>query len=218
MNTQRGILFDLDGTLLDTAPDLAKAANCLYQAHGKNSIEFESLRLLAGEGSPKFIEHGFGKLDELKDYAALRKEYLDYYFQTQYTTSIFFPGIETLLQELNTRELPWGIVTNKSTDLTTALFPKFPLLETAKVIVCADTLEKAKPHPEPLWYACEKLNVSPNHSVFIGDHERDVQAAKAAGLTAIAALYGYIPSMEIAKTWQADKYISTVEELSKLLL
>ena len=216
--SERGcVLFDLDGTLLDSAPDIVGAANELFAKYNKPALTIEQLRPIAGEGTIVFIEAGFGyKPDEI-EYKKLRMELFQNYHNRNHVDSKLFDGVESILHDLNSRDIPWGIVTNKPEHLTTPLLDRFPILKTTRVLVCADTLAKAKPHPEPILHACATVKRKPQLSLYIGDHERDVIAGKAAGLYVIAALYGYIPDLASAKKWPADLFVESVNEIASLL-
>jgi len=215
--SQGCILFDLDGTSLDSAPDIVGAANELFTAYNKPSLSMEQLRPITGEGTIVFLEAGFGYKPAEAEYKKLRGELFEIYYNRNNVDSILFDGIEAILTSLNEQKLPWGIVTNKPEHLTTPLLDKFSILQTSGVLVCADTLAKAKPHPEPIWHACKILNRKPESSIYIGDHERDVIAGKAAGLFVVAALYGYIPDLELAKLWPADLFVDSVDEIAKFI-
>jgi len=215
---ERGcILFDLDGTLLDSAPDILLAGNQLFSAYNKPALSLETMRPIAGEGTIKFIELGMGYTPKDEEFEKLRQTLIDNYQKINHENSTLFPGIPEILQDLNDRNLPWGIVTNKPKFLSLPLLDKFPILKSANVLVYADTLAKAKPHPDPILYACQQVARETNHSIYIGDHERDILAGKAAGLYVIAALYGYIIDPLQAKNWPADDFIHSVEALKKLL-
>lgn len=211
------ILFDLDGTLLDSAPDIVGAINDLYIAHGKEPLSMEQLRPISGEGTSLLIETGFGYPPNPDELNQLRKELFALYEARKNANSLLFPGIPEILSYLNETQIPWGIVTNKPTSLTMPLLEHFPILQTAGAIVCADTLSKAKPHPEPIWHACELLKRSPADSIYIGDHERDAIAGNAAGLYVVVAMYGYIMDNHAVNTWPANKVVYSVDELAALL-
>ena len=216
--SERGcVLFDLDGTLLDSAPDIVGAANELFAVYNKPQLTMEQLRPIAGEGTIVFIEAGFGYKPDEVEYKKLRDELFEIYHMRNHVDSKLFDGVEAILNDLNHRNIPWGIVTNKPEHLTTPLLDRFPILQTTHVLICADTLAKAKPHPEPILHACATVKRKPELSLYIGDHERDVIAGKAAGLYVIAALYGYIPDLALAKKWPADLFVESVDEIATLL-
>ncbi|MFN7096615.1 MAG: HAD family hydrolase [Gammaproteobacteria bacterium] len=209
--TFKGLLFDLDGTLLDTAPELAQAANTLYKKYGKPEQPFDILRPLAGDGAMAFIELVFGTGNQ--NQSALRQEFIDIYLTQfgQYTE--FFPGVETLIQHFDEIHYPWGIVTNKPRYLTKTTLQRFPLLDKALIVVCGDTLKKGKPHPEPVLHACKKLALTPAECAFIGDHERDIIAGRAAGTFTMVARYGYLSTNTDPADWHANVIIDKIDEV-----
>lgn len=211
----KGLLFDLDGTLLDTAPELAQAANTLYKKYGKTEQPFEILRPLAGDGAMAFIELVFGTGNQ--NQMALRQEFIDIYLTQFGAHTQLFPGVETLINYFTDLQYPWGIVTNKPQYLTKTTLLHFPLLAKANVIVCGDTLKKSKPHPEPVLHACKKLGLNPAECAFIGDHERDIIAGRAAGTYTVIAQYGYVPAHVDTVSWCANATIKNVDEIYPLL-
>lgn len=209
------ILFDLDGTLLDTAPDLVAAANMLYRNHRKPIYPFEQIRHLAGDGSLAFIELGFGK--KVQEQSALRNEFVKLYLKHFGENTQLFPGVEALLLHFTDIDFPWGIVTNKPRHLTDITLERFPLLAKAKSVISGDTLNKNKPHPAPVLLACKEIGVSPANAAYIGDHERDIIAGRAAGLYTIVARYGYISDPLVIQSWQADAEIADINEIYPLI-
>jgi N-acetyl-D-muramate 6-phosphate phosphatase len=215
MNQTPGILFDLDGTLLDTAPDLAHAANTLYHQYGLPQIDYEILRPLASDGALAFIHQGFGLNHRYTQ--VLRNEFIQIYLSVFGQHTALFEGIADLLTQLIKADYPWGIVTNKPTQLTSVTLAHFPVLAQAKVVVSGDTLKTSKPDPAPVFYACHKLQRPPSACYFVGDHERDIIAGQKAGTKTIVAEYGYIPTNENPEDWHADYRVDSVEKLSTLL-
>ncbi len=213
--TFQGLLFDLDGTLLDTAPELAQAANTLYKKYGKREQPFEILRPLAGDGALAFIELVFGKGNQNQN--ALRQEFIDIYLTQFGQHTELFPGVAELIQHFTEINYPWGIVTNKPTRLTNIALQHFPLLARAKAVVSGDTLKKNKPHPDPVLHACKQLKLLPATCAFIGDHERDIIAGRAAGTYTIVARYGYVPVNADLTGWEANSMINGIDEIYKLM-
>lgn len=212
---EQGILFDLDGTLLDTAPTLEKAANRLYQAHHLALESFEGLKHFAGEGSLAYIRHRFG---ENPPYLVqLRQEFIQYYLHYFDESATFFPGIPEILTTLTKLGYPWGIVTNKPKALTRHCLDQFSLLQQAKTVISGDTLPQSKPDPAPVFLACHQLKRQPKNCFFIGDHARDIEAGSRAGTQTIIAGYGYIPSLNELPQWGANFSLFSVQELSYLL-
>jgi N-acetyl-D-muramate 6-phosphate phosphatase len=213
------ILFDLDGTLVDTAPDLAHALNLQLQRHGKAQLPYEAIRPFASHGSRGLVGLGFGITPKDDNFLQLRDEYLSIY-DTVFTRSpILLPGIADLLQAIESKGLKWGIVTNKPRRFTIGLIESMGLeLENrAACIVCGDDAPQPKPSPATLLMACEQLDVKPENCMYVGDAERDVQAGKAAGMQTIVALFGYIDVKDTPAEWGADEMIKTPEELLALL-
>ncbi len=209
----QGVLFDLDGTLADTAPDLAHALNQTLLAHGKPALPFEKIRPVVSHGGIAMIRLGFRIGPEDADYAAIREQFLSTYLQHIATHTRLFPGMETLLHELEVRHIAWGVVTNKPGWLTEPLMRALSLTERAATIVSGDTVAKAKPHPDPLLHACEQANLAPQQCIYVGDAERDIQAGKAAGMKTAAALFGYLLENDKPEAWQADYYLQQPEDL-----
>jgi phosphoglycolate phosphatase len=204
MQVPTGILFDLDGTLLDTARDLGNTLNHMLAKHGLPQVDYKDYRNIASNGAKGLLELGFG--DKLKDYNfdQLRSYFLDYYQQNICLDTVYFDGIEALLIELNQRQIPWGIVTNKPEGLTLELVKSFPLLANCRVIIGGDTLSERKPHPLPLLEAEKQLDVAKNNTWYIGDALRDIQAANAANMVSVVANFGYIADIKQTSNWQAD--------------
>lgn len=210
------ILFDLDGTLLDTAPDFFYALQQLRLEKGLPPLspsKLLQLRPAVSNGIAALITQGLGMPPEHPDSPALCKRLLDLYQQILGSYTQPFPGIENLLNTLEKRNIPWGIVTNKSSALTVPLLVQQNLSDRASCIVSGDTTPNAKPHPEPLLYACKTLKILPAHCLYIGDAERDIVAGKAAGMTTIAALFGYIEDISLAKQWAAHHYVHHANEI-----
>ncbi len=209
----RGFLFDLDGTLIDTAPDLASTANTLYHRYHEPHQPYTLLRPLAGDGIMAYLELGFGKRLAEMDIEKLKAEFLDIYLTRFGDKTLLFPGTEKLLDYLDAQQFPWGIVTNKPSFLMPLTVEKFPLLAGAKSIVCGDTVATSKPHPEPVLFACKQIQCPPEHCIFIGDHERDILAGQAAGTYTGVAQYGYIPYDVDPVDWKASALFHDVEQI-----
>lgn len=200
----RLILFDLDGTLLDTAPDLGATLNTLRGEHKLPPLPAERIRPLVSHGSPALLKLGFGIEPQDSRYAGMRTRLLDIYRGCLNRETRFFPGVEYLLGELDRHTLRWGIVTNKPAALTEPLVAAFHLHTRAACVVSGDSTPRRKPHPDQLLHACTLAGVRPQDASYVGDAERDVQAAHAAGMRAVVALYGYIGAEDRPQSWQAD--------------
>jgi 2-phosphoglycolate phosphatase len=207
------ILFDLDGTLLDTARDLGNALNQILMGLERPNVAYDDYRNIASDGAKGMLELGFG--EDLKNYNfdSLRQQFLDYYENNICVETVYFMGVESLLLALNQHNIPWGIVTNKPEFLTLQLVTSFPLLQKCGVIISGDTLSERKPHPLPLLHAEAKLDlVSPN-TWYVGDAERDIQAANSANMHSVIAQYGYISDIQQTNNWNADLSIHSPREL-----
>ncbi|EAQ32400.1 HAD family hydrolase [Idiomarina baltica] len=208
------VLFDLDGTLLDSAPDLGFALNQVCRENGLPEIPAEVFTPVASHGSRGLL--GLTQLDE-DALLALKPRFLDIYRSNLALHSKLFDGIEMLLSSLRRNQIKIGIVTNKPEFLTHPLIAQFEALQSISVVVCGDTLEEAKPSPKPLYYAAEQLAVDPKDCVYIGDAERDIVAGRNAGMVTVLAEYGYISSTDQPQQWLADYTIAHPNALMELL-
>lgn len=215
LHAPRAVLFDLDGTLVDTAPDLAAAVNQIRIEQGLAPTPYALLRPVASAGARGLIGAAFGLKPGDEGYEALRTTFLHNYATSIAVHSTFFDGIAELLEQLASRGIIWGIVTNKAAKLTDALVPLIGLGHAA-CVVSGDTTAHAKPHPEPLFEAARRVNIAPADCWYVGDDLRDIQAGQAAGMTTIAAGWGYCGNTEPA-TWQADALLDTPLQLLDLI-
>ena len=200
----RTILFDLDGTLADTAPDLAHALNVLLREEGWQPLPYDVIRPKVSHGSPALIKLGFGLAPHDDGYEHLRQRLLDLYAADLCRETRVFPGIVDLLAALKQLGIAWGIVTNKPRFLTDPLVAKLALSPPPVCIVSGDTTNNRKPHPEPILHACAQSGSQPEQCVYVGDAERDIRAGEDAGLKTLVALYGYIGENETPTHWGAD--------------
>jgi N-acetyl-D-muramate 6-phosphate phosphatase len=201
MLIQSAVFFDLDGTLLDTAPEFTDCMNRLLTEFSLPLITIDSLRASVSQGTSGMLACAFGK--KLKDFSVdeLKKRFLDFYRERIGSQTDFFTGIPLLLEALQKAEIPWGIVTNKSSQFTLPLIQQFPLLTAARCIVSGDTLKVSKPHPDPLFFAANQVGIAPHFCWYVGDARTDVEASHAAGMKSIVANYGYVPVEEDPITW-----------------
>lgn len=213
--TPAAVLFDLDGTLIDSAVDLAAAANLMRNHRQKVNLPLERYRPMAGSGAAGMLRVAFDMDADHPDYAAMRSEYLDTYERLLDAPCGTFDGIATVLQYLADKQMPWGIVTNKHERFAHKLLPNIPTIAGYKTLVCGDTAAHSKPHPLPLLMAAEQLGVEPQQCWYLGDDIRDMQAAKAAGMTAIVAGWGYLGDTPIAQ-WPQDHALEKPEDLLAL--
>jgi N-acetyl-D-muramate 6-phosphate phosphatase len=213
----QGILFDLDGTLADTAPDLAAAVNKMRHERGLDMVPLENLRPLASAGARGLLGGAFGIGPEHGDYASMREEFLANYEADLCIETILFPGIQEILDDLDARGVRWGIVTNKVARLTEPLVAQLGLDTRAGCVVSGDTTPHSKPHPAPLLHAAKELDLQPERVVYVGDDLRDVQAGFAAGMVTVAAAYGYCGNDIPPTRWHATHVVKSTGELLKLL-
>lgn len=211
----KAILFDLDGTLADTAPDLAGAVNRLRITRGLAAIDYALLRPVASAGARGLIGVAFGITPQDAAYPELRDEFLHNYEAEIAAHSRLFNGIAELLSGLQERGIVWGIVTNKNAYLTDQLVPKIGL-QHAACVISGDTTAHPKPHPAPLHEAAKRINVQAQHCWYVGDDLRDIQAGQAAGMTTIAAAWGYCGEVAPA-TWNADALAESPQQLLALI-
>jgi 2-phosphoglycolate phosphatase len=208
------VLFDLDGTLADTAPDLARAINALLREHGRPALPYDIVRPVASHGSPGLIKLAFGVTPNDPAYPALRERFLELYRATLCHETRFFDGIPELLKELERRGIKWGVVTNKPAFLTEPLLRSLNPSPSAVCIVSGDSTVNRKPHPEPMLLACKHSGSTPQECLYLGDAERDIQAGRDAGMRTLVALFGYISKTDDKPdTWGADGMINQPREL-----
>jgi len=208
----RAVLFDLDGTLLDTARDMACALNALRAAEGLEELAFESIRPLVSHGAPRLIRFGFGE-PEADRYESLRTRFLEIYSGAIAVHTRLFDGFDRVLDAVERAGMRWGIVTNKPGWLTMPLLAQTGLAARCGCVVAGDTLAERKPHPMPLLHAAGLLGFAPAECVYVGDAERDVQAARNAGMIPLVAGFGYLGDGDDPAGWQAEAIFARPEEL-----
>jgi N-acetyl-D-muramate 6-phosphate phosphatase len=214
----RAVLFDLDGTLIDSAPDLGAAADKMRVDRGLPSLPLESYRPMAGAGARGMLGVAFGMAAEHPDYEAMREEFFVNYENCMTHRTYAFAGIPELISQLRALALPWGVVTNKSMRFTRPLTRGMSLFESSAVVVGGDSTPYAKPHPAPLLEAARRLKLEPGHCIYVGDDERDVVAGRAAGMGTVVASYGYLGSSNSdTQLWGADAHIRAPLDLLSLL-
>jgi phosphoglycolate phosphatase len=209
----RAVLFDLDGTLADTASDLAAALNRVRADRQLPPLAVSTLRPHASDGSRGMLDAGLGVTREHPEWEALKDAFLDYYAAALAVHTRLFAGAEEALGGIERRGLAWGIVTNKATRFTLPLLVHLGLAARANVIVCGDTTPQPKPHPAPLLHASAELGIEASDCVYVGDAQRDVVAARAAGMAAIVASYGYIAPDIAPASWAPDGLIDSLPGL-----
>jgi phosphoglycolate phosphatase len=207
----KAVLFDLDGTLADTAPDMARTVNEMCRSRGLPAVEVAKVRPHVSSGARGMLRAAFDVTPDDAEYLAMREEFLQIYGQNLCVDSQLFPGMPELLAWLESRGISWGVVTNKYERLARPLIESFGLADRAGVIVGGDTCKRAKPFPDPLLHAIEILGVAPERTLYVGDDERDVQAARAAGMPVIVAGYGYLGDEPAPELWGSDGVIASPE-------
>lgn len=216
------VLFDLDGTLIDTAHDLGHALNVLRARYDKPALPFEQIRPVASHGSKGLLALGFGLDDADDNFETMVDEYLSLYAAVLTRKPDYLPGIEELLLALTEAKIPWGIVTNKPRRFAEPLIQAVPflsgyLIDYAGCLLCGDDALKPKPSPDTLLMACDQLNVNAQEVIYVGDAARDVEAGRAAKMETVVALFGYLSDDDQPDLWGADYLVSKAEEILPLV-
>ncbi|MBV8048831.1 MAG: HAD-IA family hydrolase [Paludibacterium sp.] len=211
--TTQAVLFDLDGTLADTALDLGSALNRLLAEEGRPAQPDHLIRPIASHGARALIALGFGIHPDHPGFAELRARFLDHYDHSFADRTCLFDGVPELIGALDQRGLPWGIITNKPMRFTDRLIPTLPFPVAPRVVVSGDTVGVAKPDPRPMHYACERIGLDPRDCLYVGDAERDIQAGRNAGMRTALAAWGYIADSDRPDEWGADIHIATPLDL-----
>ena len=211
------VLFDLDGTLADTAPDLAHALNTVRAERGLAPLPFARIRPVVSHGATALIRLGFALTPEDEDFEPLRQRLLAVYQDQLTCRTRLFPGMAELLAELERRNVPWGVVTNKPARLTEPLLAGLGLAQRAACIVSGDSTPERKPHPAPLLHACRLLDRAERHCLYVGDAQRDIEAGRRAGMKTLVALFGYLDADDDPAAWQADGLIHHPREVLRWL-
>ena len=212
----KAVLFDLDGTLIDSAPDLGAAADKMRTDRGMPSLPLDLYRPMAGAGARGMLGVAFGIGPEHPEFPEMREEFFRNYESCMNQRTLVFDGVAQLVASLVERNVPWGVVTNKSMRFTAPLTRGMPLFSSARTVVGGDSTPHPKPHPAPLLEAARQVGVAPIECVYVGDDIRDVQAGRAAGMGTVAATYGYLGGTDVSG-WGADTRIDTPLALLGLL-
>ena len=211
------VLFDLDGTLIDSAPDLGAAADKMRVDRGLSSLPLTRYRPMAGSGARGMLHIAFEMTPDHANYDAMKEEFFVNYERCMTERTFAFDGVAALIESLVARNLPWGVVTNKSARFTEPLTRTMPLFASAAVVISGDTTPHAKPHPEPLFEAARRVGVDPARCVYVGDDHRDIVAGLAAGMGTVAATYGYLGTAADTSKWGAHAAINNPNALLPLL-
>lgn len=213
----KGLLFDLDGTLLDTAPDFILAINKQLKRHGREPLVGDGVRTSVTHGSIGIIESVYNIKQEHPEFESLKEEFLELYLSNISEKTSLFDGLRQVLDSCDQSNIPWGIVTNKPLRYTAPLMADLGLDKQSATTICPDHVANPKPDPEALILACSQINVAPHDCLYVGDHIRDIQAGKSAGMRTIAAEWGYIEEFEDITQWQADMIVHKSTDLHSLL-
>ena len=213
MNDTQAVLFDLDGTLLDTGYDMGCALNQLLRDHERSPLPYHAIRSKVSHGANALVALGFDMEMGDPGFESLRQGFLEHYERALCVHTVLFDGMNDVLDRLEEQQLPWGVVTNKPEYLTTPLLEELDLLNRAACVVSGDTLDKRKPHPEPLLHACRLAGGKPRYCMYIGDAERDIVAGKSAGMTTLVATFGYLATEDRPETWGADGMVHSPEDI-----
>ncbi|MDO8331829.1 MAG: HAD-IA family hydrolase [Fluviicoccus sp.] len=214
----QSVLFDLDGTLVDTAPDFIRVLNRLRQTYGREPLPHDTIRAVVSAGARAMVQTGFPEYPlDSPEFSRIRQEFLDLYAEGLAEESRLFEGMDTILLALESRNIPWGVVTNKPRIYSEPLLAGLELDRRCRVLVCPDDVTRSKPDPEPMYLACRQLDVDPAQSAYVGDHIRDIEAGRNAGMPTIAAAWGYVVAGEDPRDWCADHLALEVKDLAALL-
>lgn len=213
----QAVLFDLDGTLIDSAPDLGAAADKMRTDRGMPPLPLALYRPMAGSGARGMIGVAFGIASDHADFETLKEEFFKNYETCMTERTYAFDGVVDLIAQLNLAGLKWGVVTNKSERFALPLTRAMPLFQSAQTIVGGDTTPHAKPHPAPLLEAARQIGIAPERCLYVGDDERDILAGRAAAMPTVAAAYGYLGATMDTVHWKADATIATPSALLALL-
>jgi len=209
------VLFDLDGTLADTAPDMARTVNIMRGNRRLAPVALDVVRPHVSKGARGMICAAFDMTTDHPDFPAMREEFLEIYADHLHVDSVLFPGMAALLDRLEAEHIAWGVVTNKFERFARPILDVLGLGTRAAVVVGGDTCPRAKPFPDPLLYAASAIGVAPARTMYVGDDERDVQAARAAGMPVIVAGYGYLGDGPPPEAWKADGIVNSASEIGK---
>jgi phosphoglycolate phosphatase len=213
----KAVLFDLDGTLIDTAPDFHALIAQMLITHNCPPISYEEFRRCVSDGARGMIKTAFKCAEDDPRFESLRQELLALYTDHIADHSQLFPGIESLLKHIENENMQWGIVTNKPCAFAEPLLTALNLSERCAVLVCPDHVRDRKPHPEALYLACEKIGAGVNETIYVGDHRRDIESARNAQMPSIACTYGYVHSDDPCETWGADFIVHRADQIIPIL-
>lgn len=215
--TLKAVLFDLDGTLLDTAPDFYTTLNKLRHEEGLSPLDYSIIRKTVSNGARALVDAAFDHDRDTPEFNRLLERLLEIYSENLAEQTALFDGLQTVLQFIQEQNLAWGIVTNKSSVYTLPIMEQLNIQPAPATIVCPDHVSQTKPHAEPLLLACKQINCLPSEGIYVGDHLRDIDCGKNAGMPTVAVSYGYISEGEDPASWQADHLIDSAEQLTPII-
>lgn len=215
--TLNAVLFDLDGTLLDTAADFTAVLNAQLQAHGRPAVDYHRVRQSVSDGARAVVSMGFDSMVDAPGFETLLQSFLDAYAEHLAVGTTLFPGMAEQLTRIEQRGMQWGIVTNKPARFTEPLLVALGLDQRCAATVCPDHVSNRKPHPEPIYLACQQLGIHPRQAIYLGDHRRDIDAGRNAGMPTVACRYGYIHDDDRIEDWGADFIIDRADDLAALI-
>lgn len=213
----QGILFDLDGTLVDTAPDFIVVLNAMRRDRGLDPLPDAKIRAVVSNGARALVTLGFALIPGDTGFDELNAELRERYAGHLAVYSILFPGMASLLNTIEAHGVPWGVVTNKPSIYTMPLLRALNLADRATSVVCADQVTHTKPHPEPMFRACAEMRIEPAQAVYVGDHDRDIAAGRNAGMATIVAAWGYLDAHENPADWRPDFIAASPDALANIL-
>lgn len=213
----RAVMFDLDGTLIDTAPDFVVVVNQLLTENNRDTLPEEKIRACVSNGARAMVMMAFGIDDTHPQFPSLRARLLELYIDHIAVFTQLFPGIQQLLNQLNVLDIPWGIATNKPAIYTTRLMESLDIQPAPRCVICPDHVKESKPHPESLFVAATQFGCEPSQIIYIGDHQRDIECGKRAGSITIAAAYGYVDESQNITDWQADYVINHADAIFPII-
>jgi N-acetyl-D-muramate 6-phosphate phosphatase len=212
------VLFDLDGTLLDTARDFTQVLNQLLRQYGRSDVSHSKVKEKVSDGARALVKLGFEIDESHENFNAYLQELLDIYaIKITNTEAELYQGIPELLNRINAENYKWGIVTNKPSRFTTPLLKNYSVIQDSAVVICADQVSQGKPSPESLFLACDNLKIEPKECIYVGDHKRDIDAGKNANIETVAVSWGYFKKNTQLKEWNPDLIVNTPQEIAAYL-
>ena len=214
----KAVVFDLDGTFVDTADEFIIVVQALRAEHQLNAMDEELIRSTVSSGARALVRLSLGLEEDQPEFESKRLRLLELYSEVLGSAAKAYPGLETLIRQLQERGIAWGISTNKPRAYTLPLMEKLNFKPAPSCVVCPDDVSQTKPHPEPLYLSCSQIGCTPREAIYVGDHQRDIEAGRRAGMYTIAAAYGYIEAGDDPALWGANARVEHSTELSTLIL